>query len=339
LPTPSSRPAVREQFAVTGPAAEAVDRFRASLDPIAAPGERIGLAVSGGPDSLALLVLAAAARPGGVEAATVDHGLRAESGAEAAMVAEQCARLGVPHRILTVEWAEKPESGLQERSRMKRYTLLGDWAAERGLAKLVTAHHIDDQAETLLMRLVRGAGVGGLSAMRRLSRAPVGSVALARPLLGWQRSELEQVCVDAGLSPVDDPSNSNQQFERVRVRVAMAQAQWLDPAAIAASAGHLAEADAALDWATAMVWRRTVRCDGEQLLFQAKGIPREIRRRVVARAVARLASEGVAVPLRGRELDRLLAELAAGRKATLRGVLCSGGGEQWRFQRAPARSA
>ncbi len=328
--------------ATTGPAApasEAVKRFAASLDPIAAADGTIGVAVSGGPDSLALLLLAAAARPGRVEAASVDHGLRPEGADEAAMVAKLCAQLGVPHQILTVEWPEKPETALQERARNRRYALLGKWAEERGLATLVTAHHLDDQAETVLMRLIRGAGVRGLGAMRRIARAPVGRVPLARPLLGWRRSELEQVCADAGVTPAQDAGNKDQQYERVRVRTALAEADWLDPVAIATSARNLGEADAALGWATALVWRRAVKRDGEQLLFQAKGIPRELRRRVVARAIGRLASEGVGAGLRGREVDRLLAELAAGRKATLRGVLCIGGPGQWRFSKAPARAA
>lgn len=320
------------------PAGEIVDRFRASLDPIVAPDKPIGLAVSGGPDSLALLLLAAAARPGLVEAATVDHGLRPESAAEAAMVAELCAKLNVPHRTLKVEWAEKPGSALQERARIRRYALLGGWAAERGRETLVTAHHLDDQAETALMRLMRGAGVRGLSAMRRLGRAPGARALLARPLLGWRRAELEQICQDAGIAPIQDPSNTDEQFERVRLRNALAKADWLDPAAIAASTRHLADADAALGWATALVWRRAVRRDGERLLFGAKGIPRELRRRVVARAIAKLGSEGNGGALRGREIDRLLAELTAGRKATIRGVLCSGG-EPWRFERAPERAA
>ena len=327
------------EMTLAAPATEAVERLRASLDPIAAAEGPIGIAVSGGPDSLALLLLAAAARPGRIEAATVDHGLRPEGAAEGAMVAALCEKLGGPHQVLTVEWTEKPETGLQERARAKRYALLAKWAQERGLTTLVTAHHLDDQAETALMRLMRGAGVRGLGAMRRLGRAPAGRVPLARPLLGWRRSELEQICVDAGVAPAQDPSNSDQQFERVRIRSALAEADWLDPVAIATSARNLAEADAALDWATALVWRRAVKREGEQLLFQAKGIPRELRRRVVARAVARLASEGVGAGLRGREVDRLLAELSAGRKATLRGVLCIGGGEQWRFRRAPARAA
>ncbi len=321
------------------PPAEAVERFRTSLDAIAATDEGIGVAVSGGPDSLALLLLAAAARPGQVEAATVDHGLRPEGAAEAAMVAALCAKLGVPHHVLTVEWAEKPETGLQERARLKRYMLLGKWAQDRGLKTLVTAHHLDDQAETALMRLIRGSGVRGLAAMRRLSRAPSGRVQLARPLLGWRRSELEKLCADAGLAPAQDPSNTDQQFERVRIRAALAEADWIDPVAVATSARNLAEADAALGWATALVWRRAVKRDGEQLLFQVKGVPRELRRRVVSRAISRLASEGAGAGLRGREVDRLLAELAAGRKATLRGVLCIGGAGLWRFAKAPARSA
>lgn len=333
-----SAPAKTAETPAAAPDSEAVERFRRVLEPLAGPEEKIGLAVSGGPDSLALLLLAAAARPGGVEAATVDHGLRAESAGEAAMVAELCNKLGVPHRTLTIEWAEKPETALQERARARRYALLSGWADERGLKALVTGHHLDDQAETFVMRLMRGAGVRGLSAMRRRGRAPGGRVPLARPLLGWRRSELEEICAAAGFAPVQDPSNAEEKFERVRVRNALAEADWLDPAALAASAGHLADADAAIGWATALVWRRGVQRNGDILQFQPRGIPREIRRRVIARAIASLASEGAAGELRGREVDRLLVELSAGRKATLRGVLCSGG-EQWRFQRAPARAA
>src|SRR3954452_12256106 len=142
---------------VPGPAL--IDRFRGDLDALIAPGERLGVAVSGGPDSLALLLLAAAARPGAIEAATVDHALRPESRGEAEMVAQICGRLGVPHAILTVEWAEPPASAILERARAARYQLLAVWANERKLGAVVTGHHADDQAETLLMRLNRGAGV------------------------------------------------------------------------------------------------------------------------------------------------------------------------------------
>src|SRR5689334_16392944 len=149
-----------------------VERFAHNLDALIRADSRIGVAVSGGPDSLALLLLVAAARPGQVEAATVDHGFRPESRDEAAMVAGLCDRLGVPHATLTVRWERTPETALQERARKERYRLLGFWAEERGLDAIATAHHADDQAETFLMRVSRGAGVRGLAGMRSRSFVP-----------------------------------------------------------------------------------------------------------------------------------------------------------------------
>jgi tRNA(Ile)-lysidine synthase len=315
-----------------------LDRFRRELDALISPGEPIGLAVSGGPDSIALLLLAAEARPLKVEAATVDHALRPESRAEAEMVASLCERIGVPHAILTCTWGEKPQTALQERARIMRYRLLGSWARERGLGAIATAHHLDDQAETLLMRLGRGAGVKGLAGMRRNTRPAGGTIALLRPLLGWRHSELEAVCASAGVTPVQDPSNEDEQFERVRVRKALAQAEWLDPAAVAESASHLAEADGALHWATDLEWQRAVRQSDSQLVYTPTDAPREIRRRVIRRAILMLATEGGGAEPRGREIDQVLAALRTGRQATLRGVLCMGGSE-WRFSRAPRRKA
>ena len=318
------------------PATDAIERFRRDLDAVVASETNIGLAVSGGPDSLALLLLAAEARPLRVEAATVDHALRPESRAEAETVAQLCERLGVPHAILTAEWEQKPETGIQERARLMRYRMLGNWARERGLTALATAHHVDDQAETLLMRLARGAGVKGLAGMRPVGRAAANAIALVRPLLGWRHSELEAVCASAGIVPVQDPSNEDEQFERVRVRKALAAMDWIDPVAIAASAGHLAEADGALHWATTLEWQRAVMQGEGQIVYKPTDAPREIRRRIIRRAVLALATEGGGADLRGRELDQVLAALRTGRRATLRGVLCIGGPE-WRFTRAPAR--
>ena len=147
---------------VVQPAPDLVERFGADLDALVPSGMRLGVAVSGGPDSLALLLLAAAARPTMVEAATVDHGLRAGSADEARMVAGICKQLGVPHRTLLADWPEAPTTNIQAAARAMRYRLLNEWAIDRGLPAVATAHHADDQAETLLMRLVRGAGVGGL---------------------------------------------------------------------------------------------------------------------------------------------------------------------------------
>lgn len=316
----------------------AVDRFRSELDALVASQATLGLAVSGGPDSLALLILAAEARPLQVEAATVDHGLRPEARAEAETVAKICERLGVPHTILTAAWDEKPEAAIQERARLMRYRLLGDWARSRGLSAIVTAHHLDDQAETFLMRLARGAGVRGLAGMRRIGQ-PVGNgLAVVRPLLGWRHSELEAVCAAAAVEPARDPSNEDEQFERVRIRKALGDTDLLDPAAVALSSRHLADADRALHWATSLEWQRAVSENAKQIVYRPTDAPREIRRRIIRRALVRLATEGKGAEPRGRELDQLLAALRAGKRATLRGVLCIGGPE-WRFARAPARKA
>lgn len=313
-----------------------VERFRRDLDQLVGRGSTLGIAVSGGPDSLALLLLAAEARPLQVEAATVDHALRPESRAEAEMVAALCERLAVPHRILTVTWAETPATAIQERARAMRYRLLGEWARDRGIAALATAHHLDDQAETFLMRLVRGAGVNGLAGMRRSSRAPESPVELVRPLLNWRRSELEQVCAGASIEAVADPSNDDVRFERVRIRQALAAADWLDPQAIARSAANLAEAESALIWATDLEWARSVTIAPGAITYLPTDVPPEIRRRIVRRSVLKLASEGAGADLRGHELDRLIEALTDGGKATLRGVLATGGRE-WRFAKAPLR--
>lgn len=317
------------------PDAELVDRFRTDLDAVVAPNLPVGLAVSGGPDSLALLLLAAAARPGLIEAATVDHALRPESRAETEMVAALCKRIGVPHEILTVEWEQKPETAIQERARLHRYRLLGKWAEDRKLRGVLTAHHLDDQAETFMMRLLRGAGVRGLAGMRPIVKSESGTP-IARPLLAWRRSELEQVCAEAGLKPAADPSNEDEQFERVRTRHALAEADWLDPKAIARSAANLAQADAALKWATDLEWERAVKAGPKGVIYQPTGAPPDIMRRIVCRAVLQLATEGGGAELRGRELDRLVVALLDGRKATLRGVICVGG-KEWRFAKAPPR--
>jgi len=319
------------------PEPQQVERFRSDLDRLVPGAQRLGISVSGGPDSLALLLLASAARPGLIGAATVDHALREESRGEAEMVAALCRRLGVPHCILTAEWSAKPASAIQERARAERYRLLGRWAEAEGLGALLTAHHADDQAETLLMRLSRGAGVRGLAAMRCIGPMPGSDIPLVRPLLGWRRRELEEICTAAGLDPAHDPSNADDRFERIRVRRALMDGEWLNAAAVARSAAHLAEADAALDWAADLEWARNVTHSPEGAVYRPWDAPPEIRRRIVARIIERLGTEGPD-ELRGRELDGLLATLTGGGTATLRGLRCSGG-DNWRFARAQSRRA
>jgi tRNA(Ile)-lysidine synthase len=323
---------------IAAPDEKAHKRFSRSLDRLVKPDQTLGLAVSGGPDSLALLLLAAAARPGRVEAATVDHGLRKESRGEAEMVASVCEKLGIPHEILTVEWDEKPETGIQKRCRAKRYSALAEWAKRKSLAVVATAHHAEDQAETMLMRLARGAGLRGLAGMRPIRKVPSTDRSLARPLLRWTRKELGELVEAAGIKPALDPSNEDSQFERVRVRKTLAGADWLDPKSVAKSANYLTQANAALSWAAKQEWGKRVTEKDSVITLDPKGLPQELCRRVVGLIITKLGTEGKGSELRGRELDRLLSVLARGQKATLRGVLC-GGGEQWRFAKAPKRKA
>jgi tRNA(Ile)-lysidine synthase len=313
------------------PAAEAVQRFAADLEALIADDAPVGIAVSGGPDSLALLLLAAAARPGRVEAATVDHGLRAESATEAAMVADLCLDLGIPHRTLLADWPEPPEANVQASARAMRYRLLNDWAIDRGLDAVATAHHADDQAETLLMRLMRGAGVGGLGGTRA-KRALSEEMALIRPLLGWRKSDLEQLVANAGLTPVDDPSNRDPRHDRSRIRQLLNEAEWADPARLAASASALRDADEALDWALAPLIGSRIRQDAGGLIIEPFDLPRELKRRLLLAAFAELA----APPPRGPDLVRAMDALAAGETVTLSGLKLEGG-ECWRLAPAPPR--
>ena len=310
------------------------DRFERDLRALAPDFGRLGLAVSGGPDSLALLLLAHAAFPGRIAAATVDHGIRAESDAEARFVARLCEGLGVPHAILKADVDQRAAS-LQQSARVARYAALGDWLKKEAITVLATAHHADDQAETLLMRLQRGSGAAGLAGVRARTPFPVrgNDKLLIRPLLGWRRDELRALVEEAGIDPVDDPSNGDPRFDRTRMRARLATADWIDPAALARSANSLAEADEALNWTALDIYKTRVREDGPRLLFAHRGLPRELKRRAVRSILAAL--EPAAAP-RGAEVERLLVRLEEGGSSTLAGIKCVGGTE-WSFERAPPR--
>ena len=304
---------------------------------IAADEAKLGLAVSGGPDSLALLLLAHAVFPGKFAAATVDHGLRADSAGEAAEVARICALLAVPHHILTVKVAE---GNLQSEARSARYAAMAEWlpqqAAEGAPLALATAHHADDQAETLLMRLNRASGVAGLAGVRERSQLagqnPTTPIALLRPVLGWRRTDLAMVVAASGLVAADDPSNHNEAFDRVRLRAQLANNDWLDVAAIANSATHLADADVALDWAAAREWDERVVSLGLGMNYRPQA-PRAIALRVVARIIAKL---GGAQP-RGSAVARLFDALLVGQVSSIGDLVARPGPSGWSFSKAPKR--
>ena len=213
-----------------------------------------------------------------------------------------------------------------------RYAALAAWIERRGLAALATAHHADDQAETLLMRLNRGSGVAGLAGVRAKGLAPGTQAPLLRPLLTWRRAELAGVAQAAGLAPVQDPGNADDRFDRARMRKALGRADWLDVAAIATSAGHLAQADAALDWAARREWAECVRKEGLGLVYRPSA-PRAIALRVLARLVEELGGE----PVRGSAVARLFDALIAGKTSSIGELVARPLHGAWTFTRAPQR--
>ena len=290
---------------------------------------RLGLAVSGGPDSMALLWLAHAALPGRIAAATVDHGLRAEGAAEAAGVAEVCAALGVDHAVLAVTLAP---GNVQSQARAARYGALAGWAGEAGLAALATAHHADDQAETLLLRLNRGSGVAGLAGVRARGRVPGTQLPLLRPLLGFRRTDLAGVVAATGIKAANDPSNHDDRYDRARLRKALGAADWLGVPALAASAAHLADADAALDWAAQREWAECVAPAPMGLTYRPEA-PRAVALRVIARIVRELGGEEP----RGSAVARLFDSLLARETGSIGGLVARATPEGWTFTKALAR--
>lgn len=323
-----------------------VTRFRRDFEallgqPLGAD-EKLLVAVSGGPDSLALLLLAHAAYGPRVHAATVDHGLRPANADEARFVAELCAARVIPHATLTGRGSIPVHAAnLQAQARGLRYRLLADHAERLGCRWLATGHHQDDQAETLLMRMARGSGLPGLAAIRPRRRDASGNaVEVIRPLLGWARGALRTIVDEAGAMPVDDPSNRSPDHDRTHFRELLTDTPLLAPARLAASASHLAQCEDALAWTAAREWdvRHGIEEHGARSIAVAD-LPRELRRRLVLRAIDEVRREHrIVAGWRRDGAGHLLDLLEADRTATLAQVKCSGG-PVWRFEPAPPRRA
>lgn len=318
------------------PVARALEAALAASCPGKAP---LGIAVSGGGDSMALLCALAARGGLPLRAVTVDHGLRPEAAEEARLVAETCAGLGVPHT--TLRWQGWDGAGnLQYAARRARYRLIGDWAAGHGITRVALGHTRDDQAETVLMRLARGAGVDGLSAMAP-ARDEVG-VTWLRPFLCVGRAELRAYLRDRGQRWIEDPSNEDARFERVQARRALAELAPLgiDAHGLAATAARMASARAALEACTAEAAARIATEDRGDALIDRAGLaaqPDEIARRLVIAALGWVASADY--PPRAEALAETLAALDRAPRATLQGCLISQEGGRLRIAREPAAVA
>jgi len=280
---------------------------------------------------MAMLLLAQAAIPARFEVATVDHGLRPEAAEECALVERACAARGVPCAVLKVQVGG---GNLQASAREARYAALAQWALRKNLAAIATAHHADDQAETLLMRLNRGCGVAGLAGVRErgVVRTAEGEVPLIRPLLRFRRGELGAIVASAdGLHVVHDPSNEDDRFDRARLRKALGAADWIDPLALARSAGHLAEAEDALAAFAATLWATRVRRDGDAFTLDPPA-PRMMRLRIVERIIGELGGDP-----RGGDVARLVDRLEQGDGGNVGGVLATAANGRWLFRSEPPR--
>jgi tRNA(Ile)-lysidine synthase len=278
---------------------------------------QIAVAVSGGADSMALLRLVAGWRLEGVgktdvTVLTVDHGLRAGSRDEAAMVARVAESLGLRHAILTWTRDARRSGGLQAQAREARYDLMAAYCHAHDIPALVTAHHLDDQAETFLMRLGRGSGLDGLAAIPEES--VWSGIIVLRPVLDVPKTRLAATLIAAGLNWAEDPSNADQRFERARVRAggdALAKL-GLTPEALARSAHRLRRARAALDEsAERFLAEQGAMSEAGYGLIARDALlaaSEEIALRALARVVA--AVGGRAKPLRLSKLEALLASLA-----------------------------
>lgn len=314
------------------------------------------LAVSGGPDSTALLLLAARwakalketrKRAPQLIAVTIDHGLRAEAAREAIAVKRLARRLGVPHR--TLRWrGAKPKTGLQEAARRARYRLLADVANRAGYEHVLTAHTLDDQAETVLLRLARGSGLVGLAGMAHAAPLPAGAAGtlfLVRPLLRIAKARLYATLEASGLSYSEDPSNRDPRFTRARLRglMPMLAREGLDARGLARLAARVRRAEATIEFAVAAA--RAALAPGPwpergPVAFDAvrfANLPAEVGLRLLGRAIARTGDE---LPV---ELAKLELLYDAVRRADLRlrrtlaGALITLGPDRLTVERAPAR--
>lgn len=246
--------------------------------------------MSGGGDSVALLhILAHCFEVGSVElsAVTVDHGLRPEAADEARLVAGLADELGIPHTVL--RWTGWDGSGnLQARAREARYRLISDWAKSTEVAVFALGHTADDQAETVLMGLARRSGVNGLSAMPL--RRVMHGISMVRPLLNTSRDDLREYLTTRGIAWAEDPSNDDQNFDRVKMREALRvlESYGLTAQAFATVARNMAQARESLDWFTFLTARDIATVDGGDValdLRQFRTLPEEIARRLLVHAI------------------------------------------------------
>jgi tRNA(Ile)-lysidine synthase len=312
------------------------------------------LAVSGGPDSTALLVLAARwakrlKRAPKLVAVTIDHGLRPQAAREAAAVKRLARRLGVPHR--TLRWrGNKPKTGLQEAARVERYRLLAQAAVRERLAHVLTAHTLDDQAETVLFRLARGSGLFGLAGMAHASTLPSSGDAvifLVRPFLHVPKARLLATLKAARIAYSEDPTNRDPRFARPRLRLLMPALarEGLDARGLARLAARMRRAEATIAFAVGAA--RAAMAPGPwtprgPIVFETArfaDLPAEVALRLLGQAIAHTGDEGPVELGKLEALYETLRQAHSSLRRTLAGALVTLASDRLTVERAPARRA
>lgn len=318
---------------MTLPAADPAFRIHAALDRLAGDIPALGIAVSGGGDSMALMHMVAEwGRGRRIMIATVDHGLRPESTTEARGVSRAARALDLPHA--TLQWQRDTETGnLMANARDARLRLLAGWAQRNKLSAVLLGHTADDQAETLLMRLGRGSGIDGLASMAEW-RDRFG-IRWLRPMLGTGRRDLRDWLRARDIAWIDDPGNEDQDFDRIRIRKAIGTLD-MDIAALARAANHIHEARDALSHYAAHAARDVVVHNGSLTLPRRAYLdaPSEIRRRLIVAACRWIT--GADYPPRRNTVLHALNSIATGHRVTLDGALIDPAGDRIRLFRETA---
>jgi tRNA(Ile)-lysidine synthase len=343
---PASKPAKKDAAAKPAPvklaaatpaiiASDTLDSFPARMDALRAAGAAWpgAVAVSGGGDSVALmLLLAAYAKQAKLPAPvvlTVDHGLRPDSAKDAKTVARIAADAGLKAHVLAFKGAV-PKSDIEAEARGARYRLMGEWLVANKIDALYVAHTIEDQAETFLLRLARGSGLDGLSAMRAVAHYPLAgfpALRVVRPLLEFPRAALRDYLKLKKQNWLEDPMNADPRFARSRIRASWPQLEALGLTAsrVADAAEHLGRAREALEGMTDALLARAAKFEAEGALLDSvrlKMAPREVGLRALAAVLSRISGEAYR-PRFGR-LERLFDSIRDGTLAggaTLHGCI------------------
>lgn len=289
---------------------------------------------------MALLWFAHNHYKGPICAATVDHGLRSKAGTEAAYVATMCQQWNIDHQILR---PNSPIAGnIQSAARVVRYELLSQWAKDMQCEYIATAHHADDQLETMVMRINRGSGVAGLAGVRSYN----GNI--IRPLLEYRKSELITICQSANIATVDDPSNHDLVYDRVKVRrwIELSESLGLepliDPIMAQKTAENLHHAEIALQYSVNILAQHCIETNTSGIILRISNLPLEYQRRLLLRALKMIENK---IEPRGQALNNVINALNNNDISMIGNIKCTpkqdknaGGNSHWILTVAPPRA-